>query len=55
MLLRHSLGLHDEADALDAAITNAIVGGARTADIAAEGETPVSTDEMTDRIIAALD
>ncbi|MEJ2128374.1 MAG: 3-isopropylmalate dehydrogenase [Woeseiaceae bacterium] len=54
MLLRHSLGLETEADAVDAAITAAIAGGARTADIAAEGDTPVSTDEMTDRIVAEL-
>lgn len=54
MLLRHSLGLNDEADAIEAAITAAIAAGARTADIARDGETPVSTTEMTDRILAAL-
>lgn len=54
MLLRHSLGLHEEADALDAAIAAAIAAGARTADIARDGETPISTTEMTDRIVAAI-
>ena len=54
MLLRHSLGLETEAEAIEAAITSAIVDGARTADIAADGETPVSTTEMTDKIVAAL-
>jgi len=55
MLLRHSLGLAEEADAVDAAIRTAIASGARTADIAADGEVPVSTTDMTDRIIAELD
>jgi 3-isopropylmalate dehydrogenase len=54
MLLRHSLGLEKEAETVEAAISAAIVGGARTADIAADGETPISTTEMTDRIVAEL-
>lgn len=54
MLLRHSLGLREEADAVDGAIASAIAAGARTADIARDGETPVSTTEMTDRILAAI-
>jgi 3-isopropylmalate dehydrogenase len=55
MMLRHSLHLEDEATALENAIANAIAGGARTADIAADGETSVSTTEMTNEIIACLD
>jgi 3-isopropylmalate dehydrogenase len=54
MLLRHSLGLHEEADAVDSAIKTAIAGGSRTADIAADGDTPVSTTAMTERIVAEL-
>ncbi len=54
MLLRHSLGLEDEAAAVETAIADAIAGGARTADIVAEGETRVSTGEMTDEIIRCL-
>ncbi len=54
MLLRHSLGLSEEADSVEAAIHTAIADGARTSDIAAHGETPVSTTAMTDKIIAAL-
>ncbi|MDJ0814029.1 MAG: 3-isopropylmalate dehydrogenase [Woeseiaceae bacterium] len=54
MLLRHSLSLVEEADAVDAAIAAAIAAGARTADIARDGETPISTTEMTDRILAGL-
>jgi 3-isopropylmalate dehydrogenase len=54
MLLRHSLGLSEEADLVEAAIHTAIADGARTSDIAADGETPVSTAAMTEKIIAAL-
>ncbi len=54
MLLRHSLGLEDEAASVEGAIAKAIAGGARTADIAAEGETPISTDDMTAEIIRCL-
>ncbi|MDJ0905879.1 MAG: 3-isopropylmalate dehydrogenase [Woeseiaceae bacterium] len=54
LLLRHSLGLAEEADAVEAAIAAAIGAGVRTADIARDGETPVSTTEMTDRILSAL-
>lgn len=54
MLLRHSLGLHEAADALQSAINQAIADGARTADIAIEGEPVLTTNEMTDRIIKLL-
>ncbi|MBT8102218.1 MAG: 3-isopropylmalate dehydrogenase [Gammaproteobacteria bacterium] len=50
LLLRHSLGLEDEACAVESAIEDAIASGARTADIAAAGETPISTADMTDAI-----
>ncbi len=54
MMLRHSLDLEDEAADIEAAIAEAIAGGARTADIVADGETRVSTDEMTAEIIRCL-
>ncbi|MGI9237826.1 MAG: 3-isopropylmalate dehydrogenase [Woeseiaceae bacterium] len=54
LLLRHSLGLEEEAAAIEAAIAAAISNGARTADIAAPGEAPITTDEMTDAIIRFL-
>ena len=54
MLLRHSLGLMAEADAVEAAVAAAITAGARTADIAADGDTPLSTTAMTDLILAEL-
>ena len=51
LLLRHSLGLNDEANAVEAAIAKAIASGARTADIATTGGTSVSTTGMTDLIV----
>lgn len=54
LLMRHSLGLEEEAAATEAAIATAIANGARTADIAGPDEAPISTDEMTDEIIRCL-
>lgn len=54
LMLRHSLGLEDEASSIEVAIAAAIAGGARTADIVAAGETQVSTSEMTAEIIGCL-
>jgi 3-isopropylmalate dehydrogenase len=54
LLLRHSLELDEEAADVEAAIAAAISGGARTADIAADGETPLSTTQMTDTVIRGL-
>ena len=54
MLLRHSLALDTEADEVEQAIADAIAGGARTADIAAPGESTISTQEMTAEIIRCL-
>ena len=54
MLLRHSFELHEEATLVESAIEQAIADGARTADLAINGETVLSTDDMTDRIISFL-
>ena len=54
MLLRHSLHLDEEADAVDQAIRQVIASGGRTADIAAGDDAILNTEEMTDKIIAAL-
>ena len=54
LLLRHSLGLEQEAAAIETAISKAIADGARTADIAARGDNRISTTEMTDAIICCL-
>ena len=55
MLLRHSLNLNEEAEALESAIDKAIAAGARTADVAAGADTVLSTQEMTAEIIKYLD
>jgi 3-isopropylmalate dehydrogenase len=54
LLLRHSLGLEKEAAAVEAAVSKAIGDGARTADVAEAGRTPLTTREMGDAILAAL-
>lgn len=54
LLLRHSLGLQEEATALEQAIHQAIANGVRTADIAEKNAPVVSTTEMADAIIQRL-
>ncbi len=54
LLLRHSLGLETEATAVEAAVSRAIDGGARTADIAEKGRTALTTSQMGDAVLAAL-
>ena len=54
MLLRSSLGLGDEADAVELAVSQVLDDGYRTADLARTGETAVSTQEMGDLVVAAL-
>lgn len=54
LLLRHSLGLETEALAVEAAVTQAIDGGARTADIAEKGRPVLGTRQMGDAVLAAL-
>src|SRR5829696_1408360 len=53
MLLRYSLKLEKEAAAIEHAIESVLASGARTADLAA-GAASLSTNEMADRIVAAL-
>ncbi|MEI6713114.1 MAG: 3-isopropylmalate dehydrogenase [Verrucomicrobiota bacterium] len=54
MLLRYSLAQHAAADAIDAAVRQAIDNGFRTGDIWSEGTTRTTTSGMGDAIIAAL-
>ena len=54
LLLRHSLGLEEEARAVEAAILRVIDAGVRTVDIAESPENSVSTAEMTAAIIREL-
>ena len=56
MALRYSFDQGDEATRLERAIEKVLADGVRTADLMGpEGGTPVSTAEMGDKIIAALD
>ena len=54
MLLRSSLGLSDEADAVELAVSQVLDDGYRTADLARTGETAVSTQELGDLVVAQL-
>ncbi|OSQ46119.1 3-isopropylmalate dehydrogenase [Marivita geojedonensis] len=56
MALRYSFDQGDEAARLENAIEKVLADGARTADLMGpEGGTPMSTSEMGDAIVAALD
>jgi len=54
LLLRHSLQLSAEADALESAVAQALNAGARTPDIATPGGRVLSTREVGDAVLAAL-
>ena len=54
MLLRHSLGLEDEAEAVEAAVEGVLADGYRTPDIAGRGEEAIGTEEMGDLVAARL-
>jgi 3-isopropylmalate dehydrogenase len=54
LLLRHSLELETEAQAVEAAVSGAISGGARTADFPEKGRDTLSTRAMGDAILGAL-
>lgn len=53
MMLKHSLQLNEEAEAIEAAVRRVLASGARTADIARGGPS-ISTVEMGDRVLAAI-
>lgn len=54
MMLRWGFNLHDEADAVENAVTIVLDAGNRTADLANPGEETVGTQEMGDLVLAAL-
>ena len=54
MLLRHSLGMEAEARAVEAAVEHVLDSGHRTADLAAEGSPHVTTQQMGDLVVDAL-
>lgn len=51
MMLRYSLDLDEEADAIEAAVKKTIEAGYRTVDIAKEGEAWLGTKEIGDKIV----
>ena len=55
MMLRMTLDRPDDADLLEKAVDMALANGARTADIAEPGVRKLSTREMGDAVLAALD
>ena len=52
LLLRHSLGLEQEAAAVETAVSETLRSGARTADLGAK--TPLSTSQMGARVVEQL-
>jgi len=55
MLLRSSLGLADEAAAVERAVEAVLAAGHRTTDLAEPGRPTVSTRAMGDLVVAALE
>jgi 3-isopropylmalate dehydrogenase len=55
MMLRMTLNRPEDADLLEKAVDTALAGGARTADIAEPGATKLSTQEMGDAVLNALE
>jgi 3-isopropylmalate dehydrogenase len=54
MLLRHSLGLETEAQAVERAVDDVLAAGVRTGDIAAPGSEVVGTSVMGDLVAARI-
>ena len=55
MMLRMTLNRPEDADLLEKAVASALSGGARTADIAEAGSKRLSTQEMGDAVLNALE
>ena len=55
MMLRMTLDRPDDADLLEKAVDTALAAGARTADIAEPGAARLSTQEMGDAVLNALE
>ena len=54
LMMRYSLGLTEEAAAVERAVDQALRAGYRTPDIAVEGGMTVGTQEMGDRVVGSL-
>ena len=55
MMVRYSLGLTEEAVCMELAVDQVLMDGFRTADIAVQDSKLVGSQEMGDRIVAALE
>jgi 3-isopropylmalate dehydrogenase len=55
LMVRYSLGLTEEGAAIERAVDKVLEQNVRTADIVTEGTERVSTVEMGDRIVAAIE
>jgi 3-isopropylmalate dehydrogenase len=55
MLLRYSLGLVSDAEAVERAVDRTLEKGFRTADLITAGEHSITTKEMTDRVLQELE
>ena len=55
LMLRYSLGLTEEAASIERAVEQVLDSGAGTPDIFAVGAQQVSTTEMGDRVVSALE
>ncbi|NWF68624.1 MAG: 3-isopropylmalate dehydrogenase [Chloroflexi bacterium] len=54
MMLRHSFGLEKEAQAVEDAVDMVLASGARTADIAGQGSSYVSTEEFGQAVVGQI-
>lgn len=54
MLLRHSLGLENEAVSIETAVRSVLAAGHRTADLVRRGQPSLGTIEITDHVLNAL-
>jgi 3-isopropylmalate dehydrogenase len=54
MMLRYTFNLTEAAERIEAAVNSALNANVRTADIFSEGMTRVSTSQMGDAVVAAL-
>ncbi|WP_017726689.1 3-isopropylmalate dehydrogenase [Halalkalibacterium ligniniphilum] len=54
MMLKYSFGLIKEGDAVEKAINEVLTNGYRTADICEDGKEPLSTEQMTKKVVDVL-
>ncbi len=55
LMLAHAFGLHEEARAVEHAVTGAFLRGLRTPDVARGTDAPVGTEAFTDAVVEALE